>query len=57
MQHLASSGKHGFVHAWGAGTEDEKEEVQMGADREEKEPVERSNFEFKQGGVISQRIT
>lgn len=57
MQHLASSGKHGFVHAWGAGTEDEKGEVQMGTEREEKEPVERSNFEFKQGGVTSQKTT
>lgn len=41
MQHLASSGKHGFVHAWGTGTEDEKGEVQMGTERAEKEPGDR----------------
>lgn len=57
MQHLANSGKPGFVHAWGTGTEeDEKEEVQMGAEKEEKEP-ERSNCGFKQGRVTIQRTT
>lgn len=41
MQHLANSGKPGFVHAWGTGTEeDEKEEVQMVIEREEKESEE-----------------
>lgn len=58
MQHLASSGEPGFVHA--LGTEDEKGEVQMGAEREEKELGRRSNCEFKQGKkfiVSSQRTT
>lgn len=51
MQHLANSGE------WGTGTEDEKGEVQMGAEREEKELGRRSNCEFKQGRVTSQRTT
>lgn len=40
MRHLASSGKTGFVHTWVTGTEDEKGEVQMGAEREKKESGE-----------------
>lgn len=57
MQHMASSGKPAFVHAWGTGTEDEKGEVLMSAEREEKEPGERSNCGFKQGRVTSHRTT